>query len=153
MKLAQYIKFGSLVFIVLMIYSCGPKKENADTQEETSSSNEWKEMDDFHMVMAETFHPYKDSADLAPVKSRAKELLAAADKWASAPLPKKVNSDGMKTKLQTLKSETEVLADVVQAGEDKEVGDQLTKVHDLFHAIQEDWYGGHGHSHEGGHEH
>ncbi|MBT1701873.1 hypothetical protein [Chryseosolibacter indicus] len=151
MNLKQIFKLCILICAVLTIYSCGTKKEDSTQEEQTSSSNNWKEMDDFHMVMAETFHPYKDSADLAPIKSKAKELYAAADKWTSSPLPQKVDNEGMKTKLQTLKSETEVLADVVQTGEDKAVGEQLTKVHDLFHSIQEDWYGGHGHREE--HEH
>ena len=144
MRTQQLIKV-IVIMISMLSLSCGSKKEdhtNAD-------SNTWKEMDDFHMVMAETFHPYKDSSDLAPVKSKASELVASADKWSSSPLPEKVNTDEMKEGLQKLKSETEVLADLVQAGGDDAIGSQLKKVHDLFHEIQEMWYGGgKGHEHE-----
>jgi len=140
-----------LVVIVVISFSCGNKKEDHSSGQSVNS-NEWKQMDDFHMVMAETFHPYKDSADLAPAKAKVNELVAAADKWVNAPLPEKVDTDEVRTKLQTLKSETELLADVIQNGEDETIGTQLNKVHDLFHEIQEMWYtnegnGHHGHSH------
>jgi hypothetical protein len=137
------------VFMVSLVWTaCTGKKEDSPATT-VSDSKEWKEMDEFHMIMAETFHPYKDSADLKPVKDKALELVAVADKWSNAPLPEKVNSDEMKTRLQTLKGETEVLADVVQNGQDSAIGDQLNKVHDLFHEIQEAWYAdGDGHDHE-----
>ena len=142
--------FSIVFFAALIAFGCQNKK--SDQPANDAAGNEWKEMDEFHMVMAETFHPYKDSADLAPAKDKAGELVGAADKWVNAPVPGKVDTDEMKTKLQNLKSETEVLADVVQNGEETAIGDQLTKVHDLFHEIQELWYtgdgGAHGHDHE-----
>jgi outer membrane murein-binding lipoprotein Lpp len=131
----------AVAVIACVIAGCSKHKE-----EHSSDTKTWAEMDDFHMVMAETFHPYKDSADLAPVKFKVKELVESADKWTQAALPEKVDNEEMKTKLQQLKSETEALADVVQAKDDKAIGDQLVKVHDMFHQIQEMWYsGGEGH--------
>ena len=141
-----------LLFFVLffatctLFVHCGSRQgESADTKAE--EGKDWEEMDEFHMVMAETFHPYKDSADLQPVKAKAGELAAAADKWASSALPKKVDNDEMKTSLQELKSEAEILEDLVQTGTNEAIGEQLTKVHDKFHHIQEAWYGGEGHEH------
>jgi hypothetical protein len=137
MHLSSTLKSIVFILVIVIASSCGEKKHDATTEKDSGT---WKEMDEFHMVMAETFHPYKDSADLAPIKSRSTELVAAADKWANAPLPERVNSDEMKTRLQTLKTETEVLSDVVQNGEDQAIGQQLNKVHNLFHQIQEAWY-------------
>jgi hypothetical protein len=140
-----------LLLLIIVLASCGEKKEQTSETtdgEQKEESQSWKEMDEFHMVMAETFHPYKDSSDLQPVKTKAGELVAAADQWVSAPLPEKVNNDEMKTSLQELKTETEVLRDIVQTGDDQKIGTQLTKLHDKFHEIQEAWYGGHGHGHE-----
>lgn len=139
-------KLFTFFIAALFVTACGSKKETSEGAE----SRTWKEMDEFHMVMAETFHPYKDSADLGPVKTKISQLVAAADKWASAPLPEKVDKDEVKAMLQSLKSETEALADVVQSDEDLAIGTQLTKVHDLFHGIQEVWYGGGAEHH---HEH
>lgn len=121
---------------------------SACTSKKAGAAREWKEMDDFHMVMAETFHPYKDSADLGPVRAKAAELTSSAEKWATAPLPEKVDNDEMRTRLQQLRSEAEALEDIVAAGTDQEIGAQLTRVHDLFHSIQETWYSeGENHEH------
>jgi hypothetical protein len=137
-------RLQNIAFLVLalLVLACATKKDAA----------EWKEMDEFHMVMAETFHPYKDSANLEPARARAGELVAVAGKWADSKLPEKVNNDEMKGKLKQLKAESATLAQTVAAADDKAIADQLTKVHDLFHAIQEDWYNGTGH-HDHGHQH
>jgi hypothetical protein len=97
-------------------------------------------MDNFHMIMAETFHPYKDSANLEPARTRATELLAAADQWVTAPIPEKVNNDHVRSKLLQLKSEAATLAESVKSSDDNVIADHLTKLHDTFHAIQEAWY-------------
>jgi hypothetical protein len=120
--------------LIIVLANCKTKPE--------ASSAEWKEMDDFHMIMAETFHPFKDSADLQPVKAKASELKAAAEAWANSPIPEKADDDHMKSHLQELRSEAEALEDIVRTGTDTEIGSQLTKVHDKFHHIQEAWYGG-----------
>jgi hypothetical protein len=143
--------FNTLTFIILagLVFSCGAKKEDDHGHEHgaEADSKEWKQMDEFHMVMAETFHPYKDSANLEPVKARATELATSAETWSKSELPEKVDNDDMKTKLDRLRTETSTLASSVNGGDDKVIGDQLTKVHDLFHEIQEMWYGGEKHEH------
>ncbi|HEY8935017.1 MAG TPA: hypothetical protein VIM65_07335 [Cyclobacteriaceae bacterium] len=113
-------------------------------------ADEWKEMDDFHMIMAETFHPYKDSSNLAPVKSHAGDLVVAAKKWIDSPVPEKVNSDEVKAKLNQLQEETLVLENSVKTGPDSLIANSLTKLHTTFHEIQEHWYE---HKEEGDHEH
>lgn len=134
-----------LLFLTLSLLGCAAKKEDNTTEAEDQKV--WQEMDDYHMIMAETFHPYKDSANLEPAKSRANELASAADKWANSDLPEKVNNDEMKDKLAKLKEASASLVEKVNAGNDTEIGDQLNKVHDLFHEIQEHWYGGGEHHH------
>jgi hypothetical protein len=139
--------------VVVFAIGCG-KKEGHDHEHGTeaaseTSAEEWKEMDSFHMIMAETFHPYKDSANLEPVKTHAEHLAIEAEKWTATTLPEKVNNDDVKSKLDKLKTDTRALADKVKAGgSDEEIAAQLTAVHDLFHEIQEAWYGG---GHKGEH--
>lgn len=144
------LRILTLLLAVVVIAACSSKKEDSHGEHaEEADSKEWKEMDDFHMVMAETFHPYKDSANLEPAKAKASELVAAADKWVSAPLPKKMDNDEIKGKLENLKQESQSLVQTVSGGDDKAIGDQLTKIHDLFHELQEAWYGdGEGHDHQ-----
>lgn len=139
----------AIIIVAGLAFACGAKKEEDHGHEHgtEADSKDWKQMDDFHMVMAETFHPFKDSANLEPVKSRAGELATSAENWSKAELPEKVDNDDMKAKLERLRSETSTLASTVNSGDDKQIGDQLTKVHDLFHEIQEMWYGGEKHEH------
>jgi len=130
---------------MLVLLSCASKKEDGHDhpEEETADGSDWKKMDEFHIIMAETFHPYKDSANLEPVKTRAAELADAASEWSSTTLPKKVDNDEVKSKLQQLKAETAALAENVRTADDNVIAAQLVKVHDTFHEIQEAWYGGH----------
>lgn len=131
------------ILAVLLLAGCAGKKEDVHEHAAAGEDDDWKEMDEFHMIMAETFHPYKDSSNLDPAKTRAAELADAAGKWASATLPEKVDNDQIRSKLQQLKSETEMLAERVRTADDNVIAEQLTKVHDTFHEIQEAWYGGH----------
>lgn len=133
------------VLLGVCFFSCGGKKGEDQEHRHGISAEEgdWKEMDEFHMIMAETFHPYKDSANLEPARTRASELAAAADQWASAPLPPRMDNEQIKTKLQALRLQAEALAERARTEDDDAVGEQLTKVHDTFHELQEAWYAGH----------
>lgn len=138
-KFTSWLALG----LVIIAAACSGKKEdhdNGDHRHEVARED-WKEMDDFHMIMAEAFHPYKDSANLEPAKQNAASLVAAAEKWAQSSLPEKFEEDDeIKFKLNQLKVDASTFAEVVKTGDDKAVGESLTKLHDLFHAIQESWY-------------
>lgn len=146
-RLTPYV----VIFAVLLIAACNTRKSEPVAQDDT-----WPEMDAFHFVMAESFHPFKDSANLEPAKAQAAELAASATTWANAPLPEKVNTDEVKADLAQLKTDASAFAELVQEGDSEKIGEALTALHDQFHKLQEAWYGGDkktGHSHEGGHDH
>jgi hypothetical protein len=129
-------------FSVLMIVAaCSTKQENSDPAEQEAFREDWGEMDEFHMVMAEAFHPYKDSANLEPARQNAESLVSAAEKWSQSPLPEKFQGDDeIKFKLNQLKVDASTFASIADSGDDKSVGESLTKLHNLFHSIQESWY-------------
>ncbi len=139
----KYVIFFTI--IITSLSSCTKK----ETSKAHSDDTEWVEMDSFHLIMAEAFHPYKDSANLEPVKRLAEELAHEADKWASASLPDKVNNDEMKAQLNQLKEDTRVLSTMIQGGaSDDEIGATLQTLHGSFHSIMEVWNGGtHEHQH------
>jgi hypothetical protein len=137
---STHIRNALFFALALLVFGCATKKDGSDS--EAGDQKLWKEMDEYHMIMAETFHPYKDSANLEPAKSRAGELAAAAEKWASSPLPEKVDNDEMRNNLAQLVRESSALVQIANSEDESAIGNQLTKVHDLFHAIQEAWYGG-----------
>jgi hypothetical protein len=143
----MYSKNLQTIFFCLpaiFLFSCAGKTENThDHPHGEAGESVWKEMDDFHMIMAETYHPYKDSLNLEPAKNRAAELVNAAEQWAAAPLPHKVDNEEVKSNLEKLKSEAATLAESVKSADDNVIGDQLTRLHDTFHQLEEAWYGGH----------
>ena len=135
----KLILMALLMIVGVTFYSCSPKEKTV-SNEEQSDENEWAEMDSFHMIMAEAFHPYKDSASLEPVKRLAEEIAQEAEKWASASLPEKVKNDEMKSKLNQLKADTRALSEMIKAGaSDEEIGTSLQALHDSFHNIMGAW--------------
>jgi hypothetical protein len=128
------------ILSIILFASCSPKA--------IETKDEWKEMDDFHMVMAEAFHPYKDSANLEPAKANAQQLAAAAKKWKDAPLPEKVSGDEVKAKLTKLEAEATQFSQTVQTASDTTIAKSLISLHDLFHELQEEWYDAKEESHE-----
>ena len=127
--------------------ACTSKKDGA--HDATGGDAEWKPMDDFHMIMAESFHPFRDSADLAPAIANAESMAAAAEKWLNSPIPEKVNNDEVKAKLQELNDQAVSFVTISKGSDQNAIGESLTHMHDLFHSLQEEWYSDHG---EEGHE-
>ena len=138
--------FYTMCVIAAVALACSGKKQ--ETHEHDTAADEWKEMDDFHMLMADAFHPYKDSANLAPAKEKAEALATAAEQWKNAPLPEKVDNDQAKAALAQLSTDAAAFAATAKSGDDKATSESLNKLHDEFHHIQEMWYGGHGHEHQ-----
>jgi hypothetical protein len=133
-----FIPMAALGLMILAIACSGKKNEEEEQHQHSEvASEDWNEMDDFHMVMAEAFHPYKDSANLEPAKMYADSLVATADRWSSAPLPEKFSEDDeIKFKLNQLKVDASTFAEIAKTGNDKAIGESLTKLHE----IQEAWY-------------
>lgn len=136
------------VSLSLFIFSCSTKEHHSETSSKVN--DEWPEMDAFHMTMAEAFHPLKDSGNVEPATRLMGQLADEADNWAAAPLPKKVNNDEMKERLQKLKTDLRALTEQISNGvPEDQVGTKLYTIHDQFHEIMEVWHGGGGiHEHE-----
>jgi len=132
------------MLLVAFVVTCTNKKINSEESEAhpETDADEWKEMDEFHMVMAESFHPYMDSGNIAPAKENAAMMEKLASKWAVASLPAKMDNDEVKRKLKALQLSTTNFKSIASQADDKVVADSLARLHDLFHSIQESWYGG-----------
>jgi hypothetical protein len=124
-----------LLFTALILgFACGGTKEQEDDVE-------WKEMDDFHAVMADVYHPLKDSNNLEPIRKDAGKLANEATTWAQSTLPEKVDNEETKELLASLEDGTEDLARAVKTGDpDSIIAAKLTILHDTFHSIMEKWY-------------
>jgi len=131
------MKYLSLIAL-LFVFACSDKKDKASIADDDV---EWKEMDEFHEVMADVYHPLKDSNNLEPIKSGVAKLTIAAEKWAQAPIPDKVNNDETKELLAQLEDGCQQLKTLVNdKASDEEIATKLTAQHETFHTIMENFY-------------
>lgn len=99
---------------------------------------EWKELDAFHTVMSETFHPAEEG-NLQPVRDNAAELLTKAKEWQMAPVPEGYDKELTAKTLKTLVAKCKGLKSAVKAKKnDKELTKLITEAHDVFHKIVEE---------------
>ncbi len=128
------------LLLFFLIIGCSKKSE--------SSNDEWPAMDSFHMIMAESYHPIKDSANLVPARANAEMMASQAEKWEDATLPEKVNNDEMKSQLAQLKLDARTFADQVKANaSDSVLTASIEILHGEFHKITEAWHRGDGQEH------
>ena len=121
---------------MLVALSCSPKHDK-----EAPQSDEWPEMDAFHMTMAEAYHPLKDSGNVEPAIRLIGQLVDDADQWAASSSLDKLNNDEMKSKLEKLRTDIHALAEVIQDGaSEDQIATSLHTLHDQFHEIMEAWH-------------
>ena len=131
------MKYLSLV-VLLFVFGCSNNKEKASIADDDV---EWKEMDEFHEVMADVYHPLKDSNNLEAIKRDAPKLTIAAEKWAQSVIPEKVNNDETKELLANLEDGCQQLKQLVNDNaSDEEIAAKLTAQHETFHTIMENFY-------------
>ena len=146
MKKLLLTYFTLTIFFALT--ACSVKHDTTQEHDEEALDNdEWPMMDEFHMIMAESFHPFRDSSNIDPAIANAAEMASLAENWSASTLPAKVNNQSVKDDLAVLKSETASFAQLVQEGDKQQIGDALTRLHDHFHKLQEAWHSDHEHKH------
>jgi hypothetical protein len=123
---------------VLIAFSC--RQNRPPENEAASEPQEWPQLDEFHFVMAESFHPYADSGNLEPARKYAAELASLSEAWAQEPLPEKVDNETTRALLKDLEKETAAFQDMVATASDDSLAAALTTIHNLFHKVQEAWY-------------
>ena len=108
----------------------------------------WKELKEFHEVMAATFHPSQEN-DLKPIKARASELKEKAIALSNGNIPAEFNNDKVKDSIKMLQGQCSNLEKMVKnASPDKDITKFLAKTHDTFHQIVGLCSGGEGHEKE-----
>lgn len=97
----------------------------------------WPELDDYHAVMAKTFHPAEEG-NLKPLYANAEELATKASILKKSVVPAKYQKPGVKESVETLEKESVALAKMVKK---KKSEDELKKaifaLHDRFHEVME----------------
>jgi len=109
----------------------------AGAQEKKESTGGWKEMNDFHTVMSETFHP-SEEGHLDPIKKRSQEMVDKAVAWQKSTAPEGYDKKKVDASLKKLVQGTKELNALIKAkSSDKAIKDKLSSLHDTFHEIME----------------
>ncbi len=96
----------------------------------------WQALKDFHMVMAQTFHPVEEG-NYKPIRERSGEMLSKAKMLASSKVPASFQSAEITKALNDLVDGSAKLDKLVsKKAKDEKIKDSLTKLHDTFHIIQ-----------------
>jgi hypothetical protein len=97
----------------------------------------WNEMEEFHKVMAQTFHPAEEGK-MEPIKTRSQEMLDKAIAWKNSTAPEGYDKKAVKKNLKDLvKGAKEIKKMVKKNASDKELKEELSELHDVFHKIME----------------
>lgn len=97
----------------------------------------WAELDAFHEVMSKTFHPAEEGK-LEPIRNRSAEMLEKAIAWKNSAAPEGYDKNAVKENLNKLvKGAKEINKMVKKNASDKELKEELSELHDVFHEIVE----------------
>ena len=97
----------------------------------------WNEMEEFHKVMAQTFHPAEEGK-LEPIKTRSGEMLNKAVSWKNSTPPAGYDKNAVKKSLKELVKGTKELDKMVKdKAPDASLTEKLSALHDVFHEIME----------------
>ena len=97
----------------------------------------WKEMEEFHTVMSQTFHPAEEGK-LEPIKKRSQEMADKAVAWQKSVAPEGYDKEKVEGSLKRLVAGTKELHKMVKSkSSDKVLQKKLSGLHDIFHEIME----------------
>jgi superoxide dismutase len=96
----------------------------------------WVALKDFHGVMAQTYHPMEEG-NYGPIKDRVSEMYAKALLLKSSRIPASFDNAKIKSAIDRLVDGSNKLQKIVKKGKEPKIKEALTKLHDVFHEIQE----------------
>lgn len=98
----------------------------------------WKELEDYHSVMSQTFHP-SEEGNLEPIKARSGELAEKAKILKKSAIPSSYQKPGVKETLALLAKESKSLDKLIRKKKatDAEITKSLSMVHERFHQVIE----------------
>jgi len=138
------MKYVIIILTLSTFAACTSRKETTTT----ATAEEWKEMDAFHFILAEVYHPFKDSANLQPLLNQSAALVKEAKLWSQSALPQAVDNDTIKTQLKQVEREAVLIDSLVHVQDTLQLPSHLEQLHDTFHQVMESWY-----HHKGNHQH
>jgi hypothetical protein len=140
-------------FIAAMITSFAIYSANAQTP--VTSQPQWPEKNEFHKVMAQTYHP-SEEGNYEPIRSRIGEMHEKAVAWANSTPPKEFDKPEIKSAQKELVGQIVALKAMIEnKATNEQLKPKMEELHNTFHKIvglcsKDDSHEGHDHeSHEG----
>lgn len=98
--------------------------------------NSWQALKDFHVVMAQTFHPM-EAGDFAPIKLRSGEMLEKAKLLSTSYSPASFKTTAITKAIKELVTGAESLdTQIRKNAKNDKIQKSLSNLHDTFHKIQ-----------------
>ncbi|OYT70704.1 MAG: hypothetical protein CFK52_10225 [Chloracidobacterium sp. CP2_5A] len=129
----------SFVALALALGAAGWAATDRATAQERAATPKpkatWKAQEEFHSVLAGTFHPMEDG-NLEPTRKRADEMARKARMWSRSKPPKGYDAAKLRPLLVKLEREAaEVAKLVARQAADEDIKQALSKLHDTYHDI------------------
>jgi hypothetical protein len=126
------------VAVVPVVASAQAAKAGEHEHGEKHAPSPWKELDQYHTLMAAVWHPARDKSDMAPARQKAGELAAAGRALAASTPPKGCDAPAYLPKVKGLSAESDKVAGMVVAkAGDVELKAAVKALHDSFHGVEE----------------
>jgi len=123
---------------------------SAFAQTPVTAQAQWPEKNEFHKVMAQTYHP-SEEGNYEPIRSRIGEMQEKAVAWMNSTPPKEYDKPEIKaTQKEMLGQIVELKAMIDKKATNEELKPKMEALHDTFHKIvglcsKDDNHEGHGH--------
>lgn len=142
------------VALIAMVFA-GFAVSTANSQTPVTSQAQWPEKNEFHKVMAQTFHP-SEEGNFEPIRSRIGEMYDKALAWANSTPPKEFDKPEIKSTIKEMIGQIVALRAMIdKKATNEELKPKLEALHETFHKIvgmcsKDDMHEGHDHD---GHSH
>lgn len=98
----------------------------------------WQELDRFHMVLMQTWHPIKDKADVEPTRRSMTVMKTVAEALTASTAPKGCDTPELEKARKTLTANVAALAKLVDSkADDKAITEAMKELHDNFEVLEE----------------
>jgi hypothetical protein len=108
---------------------------SAAGQTPVTSQPQWVEKNEFHKVMAQTYHP-SEEGNFEPIRSRIGEMHEKAVAWANSTPPKEYDKPEIKsTQKELIGQIVAIKAMIENKATNEELKPKLEELHETFHKI------------------
>lgn len=122
---------------------------HAKSQAPATTQTQWTEKNEFHKVMAQTFHP-SEEGNYEPIRSRIGEMHEKALAWANSTPPKEFDKPEVKSTIKVMVGQIVALQGMIERrATNDELKPKMEELHETFHKIvgmcAKDEHEGHSH--------